>query len=231
LLVGLPKKIKRFPSVQNSPHLMTHEGGLSLKSDRAMFKSRLLRDDHLHITDCARKLASGEYRNVVVLTGAGVSTSTGLPDFGGKGVLALDWDRTESEIREALPATEPTDTHKMLSELAKRGWIRRVYTQNVDGLHEKSGLLPPVLFPMHGTVAENSCVRMGGRLPDRFWSLVETDFALSTKCADLNAVPLDLILVMGTSLQVAPACALPNMARKKTPRWWICISCFKHPYN
>lgn len=199
----------------------------------------------LHVVDCAAMLASGVYKNVVVLTGAGVSTSSGLPDFGGRGVSAAKWDAVESELRDILPSKEPTETHRMLFELAKRGWIRRVYTQNVDGLHEKSGLNTPILCRLHGAVdldqknssneqtcapsiaspfaSSQTCVRMGEKLPDEFWTLVEEDFALRTKCPSKEVTPPDLILVLGTSLQVAPACAIPNMARKKTPRWWICL--------
>lgn len=174
--------------------------------------------------DCARRLASGEFRRIVVLTGAGISTAAGIPDYRGEGgVSAEQWKRTESEMAELLKSAEPTACHRMIRRLADLGWIRRVYTQNVDGLHEKSGVLPPTLLPIHGTLADGSCVAMGEKLPDEFWELAIKDFVLAVKCANLDCPPPDLLLVLGTSLKVAPACALPNMARKRVPRWWIAL--------
>ncbi|CAJ1422433.1 unnamed protein product [Effrenium voratum] len=184
-------------------------------------------------------LAEGGYQNVIVCTGAGVSTAAGVPDFrsagglfeqiretfGGRFPAAVDspeyvlsrefvqkhpevW---ESEVcpwlrswkRDALP----TESHRLCAWLHRQGWLRRVYTQNVDGLHTHPSLELPreLVVECHGSI-RGAVVLYGDPMPHRFYDAA-TDFA-----------DVDLVLVMGTSLQVAPFCALPNLAEKAATR-------------
>ena len=95
-----------------------------------------------------------ERQPCVVLTGAGISTESGIPDFRSAGGIWAQYDpyevghidalrRDPARVWEfyarrlgVLGAAEPNDGHRALAELEERGWIRAVVTQNVDGLHQ-----------------------------------------------------------------------------------------------
>src|SRR5947207_6636848 len=107
----------------------------------------------------ARALADAwrQARHVVVLTGAGLSTSSGIPDFRSPGgrwsryrpvtiqeFLATEDDRErywryKGETWEVIQAAAPNPGHTALAELAHEGRMSLLVTQNVDGLHERSG--------------------------------------------------------------------------------------------
>jgi len=113
----------------------------------------------------------------VVLTGAGISTESGIPDFrSGEGVWArydpaevahIDALRREpARVWEfyarrlgALGEATPNDGHRALAELEEQGWISGVVTQNVDGLHQRAGSREVV--EMHGSLREAECIRCG----------------------------------------------------------------------
>lgn len=110
----------------------------------------------------------------------------------------------------------PTVTHRFCAWLHRRGWLKRIYTQNVDGLHVQMELGLPVekLVECHGALRDGSIVLYGDSLPRCFEQRCAEDFPSSfdPECS------VDLILVLGTSLQVAPFCALPNMAPRGCTR-------------
>ncbi len=117
----------------------------------------------------------------VVLTGAGVSTESGIPDFrSAEGIWArydpfevahIDaFRRDPARVWEfyalrldALAQARPNDGHQALAELEERGWIRAVVTQNVDGLHRAAGSQEVV--EVHGSLREAECVHCGVRVP------------------------------------------------------------------
>jgi len=117
----------------------------------------------------------------VVLTGAGISTESGIPDFRSAQGIWAKYDPYEVGHIDALrrdPArvwefyagrlgvlgwAEPNDGHRALAELEERGWIRAVVTQNVDGLHERAGSRDVV--EVHGSLREAECVHCGVRVP------------------------------------------------------------------
>jgi len=114
--------------------------------------------------------------SAVVLTGAGVSTASGIPDFRGPGgiyskvspeVFDIDffmshperYYRIEREIlREALNA-KPNVTHFLIAKLERMGLIEAVITQNIDGLHRKAG--SSKVIELHGNISTGSCLRCG----------------------------------------------------------------------
>ncbi len=116
--------------------------------------------------------------SAVVLTGAGVSTASGIPDFRGPGgiyskvspeVFDIDsfmshperYYRIEREIlREALDV-KPNVTHILIAKLEKMGLIEAVITQNIDGLHRKAG--SSKVIELHGNISTGSCLRCGRR--------------------------------------------------------------------
>jgi NAD-dependent SIR2 family protein deacetylase len=112
---------------------------------------------------------------------------------------------------EIMRQADPTATHKFCKWVHDQGWLRRVYTQNIDGLHQKGGLPDGVVVEFHGSIFKNNIVLYGDRIPKSATALLLDDFVI-------NPVPVDLILVMGTSLQVAPFCAIPNLAPKACTR-------------
>jgi NAD-dependent deacetylase len=122
-----------------------------------------------------------ERQPCVVLTGAGVSTESGIPDFrSSEGIWArydpfevahIDafrrdparvWEFYALRL-EALAGAEPNDGHHALAELEERGLIRAVVTQNVDGLHQRAGSREVV--EVHGSLREAECFHCGVRLP------------------------------------------------------------------
>ena len=122
-------------------------------------------------------------RSVVVLTGAGLSTASGIPDFRSPGgrweryqpvplPVFLTSERARAEywrykgetwqlIRQALPNA----AHQALAELAHAGRIALLVTQNVDGLHERSAFPPERLVNIHGTDFEVECMACHRRAP------------------------------------------------------------------
>jgi NAD-dependent deacetylase len=132
----------------------------------------------------AREILAGSSQ-VVVLTGAGISTDSGIPDFRGPdGVWTKDpgaekmatlqaymadpalrrraWrHRLESPTWEA----EPNSGHRALVELEHRGVLHTLVTQNVDGLHQEAGTDPDRIVEIHGTMRQVMCMSCDTRTP------------------------------------------------------------------
>jgi NAD-dependent deacetylase len=124
-------------------------------------------------------------RRVVVLTGAGISTDSGIPDFRGpEGVWTKD---PEAERRSTLDAylgdpevrrrawqdrlrsptwyAEPNAGHRALVVLERQGRLDTLVTQNIDGLHQLAGNDPDKVVEIHGTMREVVCLSCGYRGP------------------------------------------------------------------
>ena len=123
--------------------------------------------------------------HVVALTGAGISTESGIPDFRGpKGLWTRDPDAEKlSNIRYYLGdpairvrawrarldspvwAAEPGAGHQALARLEACGKLKTVITQNIDGLHQLAGNSPENVIEIHGTVREVVCLTCSYRAP------------------------------------------------------------------
>jgi NAD-dependent deacetylase len=120
-------------------------------------------------------------RPCVVLTGAGISTESGIPDFRSpSGIWAqydpmeyatIDafladptkvWDFYGKRLRMLLDA-EPNDGHRALAELEERGWVSAVITQNIDLLHRRAG--SHEVIEVHGSIRTSSCLDCGTVVP------------------------------------------------------------------
>lgn len=119
-----------------------------------------------------------EAKRVVVLTGAGISTESGIPDFRGpQGVWTknpraeklsnIHYYMSDPEVRKASwksrlehPAwtAKPNDGHFALAELEKRGKLHALITQNIDELHQMAGNSPEKVIEVHGTVRKVVCM-------------------------------------------------------------------------
>ena len=126
-----------------------------------------------------------ESDRIVVLTGAGISTDSGIPDFRGPdGVWTRDPDAEkratlqhymgDPQVRRRAwhdrlehPAwtAEPNDGHRAIVTLERRGKLDTVITQNVDGLHQAAGTDPARVVEVHGTVHEVVCMSCDERAP------------------------------------------------------------------
>lgn len=122
---------------------------------------------------------------VVALTGAGVSTGSGIPDFRGpQGVWTKDpaAERLSSieayladaEVRRAVWRTRaeqlradvrPNQAHRALAELERAGYLDTIVTQNIDGLHQAAGSSPDRVVEVHGTIHEVMCLSCDDRGP------------------------------------------------------------------
>ena len=125
-------------------------------------------------------------RQIVVLTGAGISTESGIPDFRGPQGL---WTKDPKAERKAtlqhyvadaehrrtvwrnraagdmFQGQEPNDGHRALAELERRANLHMLVTQNVDGLHQAAGSSPAIMVEIHGTVHDAKCLSCGWRGP------------------------------------------------------------------
>jgi NAD-dependent deacetylase len=114
-------------------------------------------------------------RNVVALTGAGISTESGIPPFRGKGGLwerfdpmeiahidafmrdpAKVWNILVKEMKKVVDTARPNDGHKALAKMEELGKLKTVITQNIDGLHQAAGNTDVIEF--HGTFAWQRCM-------------------------------------------------------------------------
>jgi NAD-dependent deacetylase len=134
-------------------------------------------DDARRLVDAAEAIA--------VLTGAGISTDSGIPDFRGpNGVWTKNPEAEKSatlqhyladpEVRKrawrnrldaAAWTAEPNAGHRALVDLEHRGKLHTLITQNIDGLHQAAGSDPDRVVEVHGTVREVGCLNCGERAP------------------------------------------------------------------
>lgn len=204
----------------------------------------------------AKALMAGAGR-IVVLTGAGISTDSGIPDFRGpQGVWTKDpAAQRNSHITEYVAHAEvrrrvwqgrlaspawaavPNPGHLAVVDLERQERLHLVATQNIDGLHQRAGNDPALVVELHGTMREAMCLDCGDRGPmepvlDRLrageddpdcrrcggvlksatisfgQSLVMEDLARAHRAA----LECDLLLAVGSTLTVSPACDLVPVA-------------------
>lgn len=193
-------------------------------------------------------------RNIVAFTGAGISTESGIPDYRGPGGVwekntpptigdfrenpetrAAYW-RERKERYPTLRDTMPNTGHLALARLQEAGVLRTVITQNIDGLHQKSGVDPERVIELHGTAHRVRCIDCGttwpaeeiqrrleheplpgcevcgGRLRGATILFGESLPQDALQAAVLAARDADLMVVVGSSLIVQPAARLPEIA-------------------
>jgi NAD-dependent deacetylase len=169
-----------------------------------------------------------ESKHLVVFTGAGISTESGLPDFRGPDGL---WTRQAKGLppkARDFSSAEPNRGHLAIVELQKLGKLSFLISQNVDNLHLRSGIRPDLLAELHGNVTKLRCSRCeflmdnfddlitcplcGGKLVS---SVVNFGQSLPRKELDdsyWHSQHCDLFIVAGSSLVVTPAADMPKVA-------------------
>lgn len=97
-------------------------------------------------------------KHIVVHTGAGISTSTGIPDFRGpEGVWTLQEKGIKPKFDVDFSSAIPSKTHQALKALVDRGYVKFIISQNIDGLHLRSGIKRENLAELHGNFFITEC--------------------------------------------------------------------------
>ena len=182
-----------------------------------------------------RKLAQWMFdsKYLVVFTGAGISTESGLPDFRGPDGI---WTRQAKGLptkTRPFTSVEPNAGHRAIVELQDLGKLKFLISQNVDNLHLRSGIRLELLAELHGNIMKLRCERCqtqidkslgidscscGGRLVSSVVDFgdplpqkdLEESFGHSSYC--------DLFIVVGSSLVVSPANDMPKVALRSGAR-------------
>jgi NAD-dependent deacetylase len=133
------------------------------------------------IEEAADIIASTD--KVVLFTGAGISTESGIPDFRSPGgiwskyqpIMFQDFMSSEEKRRESwqrgkesyhvFADVEPNAAHYAIAELERMGKLDCLITQNIDNLHQKAGNSPEMVIELHGTAMFVMCMRCGKRWP------------------------------------------------------------------
>jgi NAD-dependent deacetylase len=169
-----------------------------------------------------------ESKYLVVFTGAGISTESGIRDFRGPDGLWTRRDKGLATPEQNWLGVEPNSGHRAVFELQILGKMKFCISQNVDNLHLKSGIEPELLAELHGNLSkvrclacdfkmdrvdgERTCPLCGGKLKSTVVnfgdSLPEKDLEESIEHSRRS----DLFIVVGSSLVVYPAADLPRLA-------------------
>ena len=206
-----------------------------------------------------------EAQNLCCFTGAGISTSAGIPDYrSGYGTVLETgpgcWEKAafknkyKEDLKKAgaplpnayrvpfnttIQQARPTRTHMAMVELANRGILKGVVSQNIDGLHRKSGIDPDILADLHGNTNLELCMKCGrehmrdfrvrtaqkakehrtgricdtpgckGELKDTIINFGEGLVPEILRKGFALHAMSDLSIAMGSSMRVSPACEMP----------------------
>jgi NAD-dependent deacetylase len=214
------------------------------------------RDRHSAIETLSALLAASS--RGVAFTGAGISTESGIPDFRSPGGLwtqnrPIPFDefladrgarneawRRKFAMEDKFQAARPGRGHRALASLVARGKLSSVITQNIDNLHQLSGIPPQKVIELHGNGSYAHCLDCGKRyelewVRERFDSTGGTapdcaacsgpvksatiSFGQSMperemKLAERETLAADLFLAVGSSLVVWPAAGFPALAKR-----------------
>ena len=211
------------------------------------------------VTALARLIAEAE--RITLFTGAGISTESGIPDFRSPGgfwtrnrpidfseFVASEGARREAwrrrfELEPLVRAAEPNRGHRACAALVRRDKAGAVITQNIDGLHQASGVPDAQVIELHGNTTYATCLDCGIRHelePVRIAFEAEGVSPRCTQCdglvktatisfgqampeaamrrAEAETYAADLFIVLGSSLVVYPAAGFPALAKRNGAR-------------
>ena len=203
-------------------------------------------------------------QSITFLLGAGVSTECGIPDFRSEEGLFIKYGKQvfekESFLADPLPLykllsefegmkLKQSLPHVMLKKLCDRGVVRRIYTQNIDGLEKTYGIPDDLIVRMHGAwpvdlqqsrqlrchhCKQDMQLTYTGKMPSAWTEKAPTCYIcggilqpnivlygddLSITIHNEDKAFTSLLVVMGTSLLVAPASVIPSMMHKAQKVW------------
>ena len=200
-------------------------------------------------------------KRTVIFTGAGISTESGIPDFRSPGgiwtkMMPINFDeflasaeaRRESwrrrfEMEDTWATVKPNDGHNAVAELVRRGKVRHVITQNIDSLHQESGVPAEKVIELHGNTRHARCLDCGRRMEiaevleyfqthgdppncavcGGFIKTATVSFGqpmpeLEMERARRATMACDLFIAIGSSLVVYPAAGFPLLAKRNGAR-------------
>lgn len=212
-----------------------------------------------HIAELRAMIRVSE--RIVVFTGAGISTESGIPDFRGpNGIwnkmtpidfgdyMASEEMRRESWKRKfsgdgTMENAEPNAGHRAITSLVDAGKVTHIITQNVDGLHQKSGTPDQLVIELHGNASYATCLNCSkryeledirepfladGTIPccDECGGIIKTatiSFGQAMPVEEMQraqdaALACDLFIALGSSLTVYPAAGFPRLAKQNGAR-------------
>ncbi len=217
----------------------------------------LFQDHQKQIQTAAELIRSS--KAIVALVGAGLSTESGIPDYRSPGAFWAGYDpadfqfhrfqadpgsrqrywQASSKFYDLVRWAQPNAGHLALAELERRGLLRGIITQNVDGLHHKAGNSRERILEIHGTEHVISCLGCHtkfARWEPGPWTLLGTEAPVCPQCHGLlkpesvlfgQPIPhekldqaiswvagADLLLVIGSSLLVQPVASFPVRAKE-----------------
>jgi NAD-dependent deacetylase len=199
-----------------------------------------------------------EARRVVVFTGAGISTESGIPDFRSPGtglwtkikpIQFQDFVASESIRQESwrrrfsgertIENAQPNKGHEAIAKLIREGKATAVITQNVDNLHQDSGIDANQIIELHGNATYATCLdcrtryelaeieqqfthtgrvspcgRCGGIIKSATISFGQAMPEHEMRRAQQQTLACDLFIVVGSSLVVYPAAGFPELAKE-----------------
>jgi NAD-dependent deacetylase len=203
----------------------------------------------------AKKIAEGGKN--IIFTGAGISTESGIPDYRSKGGIwdkfrpvyfdefmssktaRIEYWRRKSELYHDLVQAKPNPAHMSIVELHEMGLLESVITQNIDGLHQKSGLPDEKVIELHGNTLRARCMSCGAvvSIDEAQKRLKAGDLAPECNCGGYlkpdtisfgQAMPAkevekatelssncDFFMVVGSTLLVQPAALMPDYAKQR----------------
>ncbi|KAF6204692.1 hypothetical protein GE061_018853 [Apolygus lucorum] len=138
----------------------SYADGLSPYDDKGVLGIDEVFDSSDSVREKAQKLAEWikAAEHVVFHTGAGISTSAGIPDFRGpNGVWTLEEKGEKPHFNVSFDDAVPSFAHMAIVELVKQGFVQYVVSQNIDGLHLRSGLDRSFLAELHGNMFIEQC--------------------------------------------------------------------------
>ncbi|HEY3135864.1 MAG TPA: Sir2 family NAD-dependent protein deacetylase [Blastocatellia bacterium] len=212
----------------------------------------------LLIEDLRRLVA--ESRRAVVFTGAGVSTESGIPDFRSPGGIWTKYQpidfrefksseearretwRRKIAVDEAVSQAQPNRGHRAIAHLVKQGKVSSIITQNIDGLHQRSGIPDEQVIELHGNGTYAACLDCakryelaeifaafrlkedppvcdcGGFIKSATISFGQPMPLEAMRRAQMESKSCDLFLAIGSSLVVYPAASFPAVAKQSGSR-------------
>lgn len=206
------------------------------------------------ISQIAEKILQGG--NIVIFTGAGISTESGIPDYRSQGGI---WDKFKpvyfdefmsredarveywqrwQELYQGLRQATPNKGHQAIAELYQMGLVQAIVTQNIDGLHQASGIPDSAVIELHGNTLRIRCMSCSkiSATKEAHDRLSSGDLAPGCDCGGFlkpdtisfgQSMPMDkvnqaitlsqhsdLFIVVGSTLLVQPAAHMPIYAKQ-----------------
>lgn len=187
---------------------------------RSGMEYRIITDETEGAAALAQYFAQSD--RTLVLTGAGISTEFGIPDFRSPGgrwsqmepitydafvtseaARLEDW-RRKFEMDEIFTRAEPNAAHRVIAQKARTGPVAHVVTQNIDGLHGRAGTPAAMLTEIHGTCAHAHCLSCGEHMAiSQAKQIVETS-GQSPSCPSCGGLVKAAVVSFGEQMPMEP---------------------------